>query len=62
MDNIYQGAHTYNVYYNDRYGSGRNNTSCTICADSESEAITKFKTQVDAGKSGASVVRVVMTR
>ena len=62
MDNIYQGAHTYCVYYLDCYGSAFHN-SCTICADSESEAIRKFKTQVYAGRrGGTSVVRVVKIR
>lgn len=59
MDNIYQGAHSYNVYYDDRYGAARSNTAFVIRANSEHEATEKFKTQVDAGKNGAKVVNVV---
>ncbi len=59
MDNIYQGAHSYNVYYDDRYGAARSNASFVIRANSEYEAAEKFKTQVDPGKNGATVVKVV---
>lgn len=56
MDNIYTGSHCYNVYY----GDGR--CSCNVCANSESEAVEKFKTQVSAGKNGASVTKIVKIR
>ena len=56
MDNIYNGSHCYNVYY----GDGR--CAINVCADSESEAVAKFKTQVDAGKNGAAVTKIVKIR
>lgn len=57
MANIYEGSHCYNVYYG---ADGR--CACNVCADSESEAVQKFKTLVDAGKNGATVTKVVKIR
>lgn len=53
MDSIFNGDHSYNVYF----GNGSN--ACTIRANSEYEAAEKFKTLVDAGKRGEPIVKIV---
>lgn len=53
MDSIYKGDYAYNVYF------GNGSTACVIRASSEYEAAEKFKALVDAGKRGASIVKIV---
>lgn len=53
MEDTFHGAHCYNVYY------GNGSTAHMIRANSENEAVEKFRHFNDAGKRGEPVVRIV---
>lgn len=56
MESIHTGSHAYNIYHGD------GNTAGIVCADSESEAVEKFRKLTDWGKSGKPITKIVKIR